>query len=135
MRQIKAVKALAGNGGKSIGKAMREAGYSKISANTPKKLTESKAWNDLLDEFLPDEYLAKRTKWLTAHKSYQAVNAGLTHAFRLKNKNPKGSEPPTPSGALSVQNITQIIINPPQHEKPIIHTSHSKTVPSVASTK
>lgn len=48
-RQRKAVEKMAENGG-NVSKAMREAGYSPISAATPKKLTESKGFKELCDE-------------------------------------------------------------------------------------
>ena len=46
------------NGG-NISKAMRDAKYSDKTAKNPDKLTKSKGWEELCDEFLPDRKLAK----------------------------------------------------------------------------
>lgn len=50
---------LAENGGKSVSAAMRKAGYSRITSATPKKITESPAWNALMDEYFPPALVAK----------------------------------------------------------------------------
>lgn len=46
------------NGG-NISRAMIDAKYSPATAKTPQKLTESKGWEELKREFLPDELLLK----------------------------------------------------------------------------
>jgi hypothetical protein len=58
LKQIKAAKILVGNGG-NVTAAMIEAGYSPNTANTPGKLTKSKAWTELVEEILPDDKLLK----------------------------------------------------------------------------
>ena len=58
LRQRRAIAFLAENGG-NVSAAMRAAGYSKISAATPKKLTTSKSFAELAEEFLPDNMLLK----------------------------------------------------------------------------
>lgn len=68
LRAKAAFKKLAENGGKSVSRAMREAGYSKVTASTPSKLTKSKSWQELMDEFLPNEMIAN------AHS--ELINAG-----------------------------------------------------------
>ena len=68
IKQAKAIKIASENGG-NISKAMREAGYTDITAATPKKLTESKAWKEIMGEALPDEELAKHHKALLNAKS------------------------------------------------------------------
>lgn len=57
-RQKRAAKLLVENGGKSVSKAMRDAGYSEQTAKSPHKLTKSKAWPALMEEFLPQEKVA-----------------------------------------------------------------------------
>ena len=47
------------NGG-VVSTAMIEAGYSPATAKTPQKLTESKGWQELMAEYLPDVDVAKR---------------------------------------------------------------------------
>lgn len=49
---------LAVNGG-SMKSAMLEAGYSEEYASNPQKLIKTKTWEELLDEYLPDELLTK----------------------------------------------------------------------------
>lgn len=41
------------NGG-NVSKAMREAGYAPSVAANPEKLTKSKAWEELLEQYFPD---------------------------------------------------------------------------------
>lgn len=67
-KQKKAIKNAVENGG-NISKAMREAGYSPKTAKNPKKLTESAAWNDLMEKYLPEKELLKIHKsMLNAHR-------------------------------------------------------------------
>lgn len=49
-RQRKAVDKLVENGG-NVSKAMEAAGYSKATAKTPQKLTESKGFLEVLDDY------------------------------------------------------------------------------------
>lgn len=58
IKQRRAAKELVVNGG-NVTKAMLAAGYSQNTANTPQKLTESKAWPALMDEYLSEESLTK----------------------------------------------------------------------------
>jgi len=51
------------NGG-SLGKAMREAGYSKAMAKNPQKLTSSKGWAELMDQYVPEKLLLQRHRQL-----------------------------------------------------------------------
>lgn len=68
LKQQKAINNVVGNGG-NVTKAMIEAGYSPNTANTPQKLTESKAWMELMDQHLPDgDLLAKHKEALEATK-------------------------------------------------------------------
>lgn len=67
-RQKKAAAVLAEKGGGSVGDAMRKAGYSKVSAATPKKLTQSKGWQELMDQYLPEKTLAQAHKKLLKSK-------------------------------------------------------------------
>lgn len=58
IKQKKALDIMVENGG-NASKAMREAGYSAKTAETPSKLTESKGYLELLDELgLTDELIA-----------------------------------------------------------------------------
>lgn len=55
-KQKLAASKLVENGG-NIGGAMVAAGYSPATAKTPKKLTKSKGWSELMKEVLPDDSL------------------------------------------------------------------------------
>lgn len=63
-KQQRAAKILSENIGKPVGEAMREAGYSKETSETPTRLTESKAWPELLEQYIPDKLLARKHKLL-----------------------------------------------------------------------
>jgi uncharacterized protein YdaT len=58
----KVFKKVVENGGIGIGKAMIEEGYSPNTAKSPTKVTETKSWEILLEEYLPDDLLTKVTK-------------------------------------------------------------------------
>jgi hypothetical protein len=58
--------------------------YSKHTARQPDRITKSKAWTELMEEFIPDELLAKRHKWLLKKDSHQAVANGLSLGYKLK---------------------------------------------------
>ena len=60
-KQQRAAQELVGNGG-NVTKAMIAAGYSPATANTPGTLTQSKAWPELLEKFVPDSLLVKKHK-------------------------------------------------------------------------
>ena len=61
IRQKRAIKLALENGG-NISKAMRDAGYSPATAKNPDKLTETRAWQDMIEEYLPDEDLLRVNK-------------------------------------------------------------------------
>ena len=50
-KQRKVVEQLVANGGKSVAKAMRDAGYSPKTARSPKKVTATPAFAELLEEY------------------------------------------------------------------------------------
>lgn len=47
---------------KPMGKVMIEAGYSPKTALNPRDLTDSKGWNELMEDYLPDKLLAGKHK-------------------------------------------------------------------------
>ena len=64
-RQKKAFELLAEDGGKSSMRAiLNKAGYTDITACTPTKVTSTKGWQQLLDEYLPEEDLTRHHKEL-----------------------------------------------------------------------
>jgi hypothetical protein len=58
LRAKKAFIAMVGNGG-NVTAAMREAGYSEATINTPGKLTKQKSWQQLMEKHLPDSLLTE----------------------------------------------------------------------------
>lgn len=61
----------------SIAKAMREAGYAEATAKNPKNLTESKSWEQMMDEYFPDDKLNKvLQEGLEANRVISAVVTG-----------------------------------------------------------
>lgn len=85
VKQEKAFKNAVENGG-SMGEAMINAGYSEATAKTPQKLTESRGWEILLDEYMPDDLLAQKNLELLKSNNWKAVNAGLDKAYKIKGK-------------------------------------------------
>lgn len=57
IRQRKAIDKVIENRGASVSGAMREAGYDDTTAKNPKNLTDSKAWAELMEEYLPDNLI------------------------------------------------------------------------------
>lgn len=55
-KQKKAMEIAVENGG-NVSRAMREAGYSPETAKNPSKLTETQAWKEMMEKYLPDEKL------------------------------------------------------------------------------
>lgn len=76
-KQALASKKLVENGG-NVSKAMREAGYSKAMAKNPQKLTQSKAWQQLMEKYLPDATLLQvHQEGLQANKIISARIIGM----------------------------------------------------------
>lgn len=77
----------------NISKSMRQAGYSDVTASTPKNLTESKGWKELMEQHLPDDVLAEKHRQLLdkvdekGEIDTNAVSKALDMAYKLKGKN------------------------------------------------
>ena len=85
IKQKLAIKKVMENHG-NVSRAMREVGYDPTTAKNPKNLTDSKAWNELVEKHLPDDKLLTKheealeaTKWndFTGEREED-------HAIRLK---------------------------------------------------
>ncbi len=108
------------------GKVLREVGYSEEVANHPQKVTESRAWDDLMEQYLPDSLLAKKHNELlkakkktsiriddniitsTEELDVQAVKAGLDMAYKLKGKYEKDNKQKQPNTIVNVALQEQI---------------------------
>lgn len=103
-KQKRAIDNLVENGG-NVSKAMKDAGYSEATAKTPQKLTESKAFQDIYEQYIPNELLLEKHKALlekvevvtknnvstgevdvipTGQIDTQAVKAGLDMAYKVR---------------------------------------------------
>ncbi|KKP92994.1 MAG: hypothetical protein UR96_C0002G0023 [candidate division WS6 bacterium GW2011_GWC1_36_11] len=71
-KQKIAVKKISENVGntkpKSMGKILRESGYSESVSKSPRRVTESKGWKELLEDYFPSEELLKVHKRLLNKK-------------------------------------------------------------------
>lgn len=103
LKQRKAFLATGVNGG-NISQAMKTAGYSKSVSKRTDKLTRTKGWQELMNEFIPDSLLAKKHKELltvpirkrryikgelideTEELDSQAISKGLDMGYKLKGK-------------------------------------------------
>lgn len=83
-KQRKAVEKMVENGGNSISGAMREAGYSKTTAKTPQKLTESKGYKEALEEYGLTEGLIVTSLVEDIKKKPQNRTSELQLASKLK---------------------------------------------------
>lgn len=74
---------------------MKEAGYSEATARNPQKLTDSKAWKDLLDKALPDKKLLQvHKKILNAQRvEHMVFPLGMQEADIKKLLNSVGCTP------------------------------------------
>lgn len=88
MRQRRAIALIPEHNG-SVSAAMRAAGYSEMTAKNPSKLTESKAYKDLIEEFLPDHMLLERHS--------EIVNAPRIHRTFIKGQIVEETEETDPS--------------------------------------
>lgn len=100
LKHQRVLKELAENGG-NMGDAIRKAGYSESVALTPSKLTNTKSWKAVVEEYLPDELVAQKHRELLDAKKivrlvkngkvveyedvdYQALAKGLDMAHKIR---------------------------------------------------
>lgn len=79
IKQRRAAEKLVGNGG-NVTQAMISAGYSKETANTPQKLTDSEGFKELMGKVLNDDLLIKKHKELleSSHVDHMVFPTKLT---------------------------------------------------------
>ena len=76
----------------NISKSMREAGYSRATAKNPKNLTQSKSWQELVEEYLPDRKIAEiHSRFLDkiephTGQPHSDVLKALDLAYKVKGK-------------------------------------------------
>lgn len=132
LRQRVAYDNLVENGG-NVSKAMIDAHYSKQTAKTPQKLTNSKGWIELLEEKIPDHKLLRKHNQLLDKKEFmavgergdrhieptgeidpQAVARALDMAYKLKSKYPATAV--DVSGAIAVVKVVNYADAPVEAE-------------------
>ena len=95
IRQKKLLKKILETNGKpvSVSQSMREVGYGEGYAKNPQLLTKTKSWQELMEEYLPDDLLAERHRELLNKRDKdadvpetQAVKAGLEMGYKIKGK-------------------------------------------------
>lgn len=104
IRQKKLLKKILETTGKpvSVSQSMKEVGYGKGYAKNPQLLTKTKSWQDLMEEYLPDDLileshnkLLKKTKVIysitgdvieTDEIDPNAVSKGVDMAYKIKGK-------------------------------------------------
>lgn len=94
IRQKKLIKKILENSGKpiSISQSMKEVGYGEGYAKNPQYLTNTKSWQQLMDEFLPDSLIAEKHNALlnkTDDKGdidANAVKSGIDLAYKVKGR-------------------------------------------------
>jgi len=62
--------------GSSMAVAMKKAGYSKAYSTHPEKLTRTRSWQELIEEYLPDSLLTKKHNELLNKKEQIVVRNG-----------------------------------------------------------
>ena len=130
VKQKRALDKIVENGG-NVSRAMMEVGYSPRTAKTPQKLTESKGFQELMEESgLTDQLLIDSLVDDIKGKPKRRFKE-LELGFKVRSRlSPEGNEAPTKS---VTNNITQIIINAP-HASETGNKPYRETVPSVAGT-
>ena len=91
----------------NISKSMEQVGYTKATAKNPKNLTDSKGWQELVKEYLPDINLAKKHKQLLNSKKEEIGIKALDLGYKVK-----GSYAPTQSDITSQGE--KIVFLPPE---------------------
>ena len=58
----------------SLRQAIKKAGYSQSTADTPSRITKTKTWEELLDQYLPDKLLTRVAKQGLKSTTYRDIN-------------------------------------------------------------
>lgn len=80
IKQQKAIKIFSENlrngNAKSMGEVLNEAGYSDSVSKKPKEVTNTKGWQELLEEYFPDRDIAVLHKEILNKKEYVVLETG-----------------------------------------------------------
>ena len=111
IRAKSAIVKLAENGGKSMSAAMRAVGYSPEYARQPQKFLKTKTAQELLEEYLPDELIAKRHSELLDAADIQHYCFPKLGENRVKGK--KGEKSKVEKQELTNEEIKEIVESVP----------------------
>jgi len=112
-RQKAAFIILAENG-RNKGKALLRAGYSKGTVVAPTKVTKSRGFQQLIEEYLPDEDLAKKHRELMNKKDIgggmdvQAVKAALDMGYKIKGHYREDNQQKAPVVLVNIEKAKEI---------------------------
>lgn len=82
MKHRQVLEKMVENGG-NVSRAMRDVGYSPATAENPKKVTESKGFQQLLEQYLPNDFILEALQSDIKAKPKRRV-AELTLASKIK---------------------------------------------------
>lgn len=135
-RRIDAVKNMVASGGKNLGKAMRDAGIPVATAKNPGKIFKSRAWNDIMEEFIPDDVLAvAHKKLLNSHRLDHMVFPLEHTEKKVVKKRPKPADedmdddeemmdapqPPPRQAVLTDNDIREMLLSVNCQVRRIVH--------------
>lgn len=88
IRQKKLLKKIMETTGKpvSISQSMRDVGYGEGYAKNPQLLTKTRSWQELMDEYLPDDLIAEKHNALLNKKEQIVVRDGKTSEVVLTDE-------------------------------------------------
>ena len=85
VRQKLAASKMVENGG-NMGQAMLAAGYSEAMAKNPYKLTQSKGWQEMVNEIIPDYLVLQKLAENMYAESITASNQAIHIILKIKGK-------------------------------------------------
>ncbi len=108
LRQKQAFTEMVGNGGNKA-KALREVGYSPAVVNNPQKVTESKGWKQLEEEYFPLDQIAEVQAIVLKAKRYIYLDEEYEHEIKSKDGNVIGTETRIRKVQTEVDDIQNLI--------------------------
>ncbi len=88
IKQTRAVHKILENPRLPVGRAMIESGYSPNTAIHPSDLMSSKGFQELLEDYLPDDLLTSKLARNVKNKNGFISNNAIAIALKIKNKYP-----------------------------------------------
>lgn len=68
----------------NLGAALKAAGYSESVCKSPQRVTKSKGWTELLDEYFPGYLVLERHRKLLDNEDPKVVSRALDMAYKLR---------------------------------------------------